>query len=148
MLFKKIAAFTIVTGLLTAGSANAQEVPLCFIESSQGGLIDLGAMCGVKPTTLKSQTVSQSQPQKKSPSQITQEDLGGFAAFYANKYCDWREAGGRSREESEKNASNKLIDLIVTLYGIDGAEQISPHLDVNFYQTADKMIERKCPKDK
>ncbi|QLE54524.1 hypothetical protein [Nostoc sp. TCL26-01] len=132
--------------------AVGEDIPYCFMEDSQGNLINLNGMCGVssinKQSTIAPSPISQFQPQKKPSVQITQEKLGGFAYIYAEQYCDWREAGGRSRNESKNSAIKKLTDMIIQLYGVDGANQVVDRLDVNFFKTTDRLIQQICPKHK
>ncbi len=145
-----LSSLLLVVGLTSISDSNdvlAQNYntvePLCYWQTADGRKIDLSRiLCGIKPTEAKSQT------QKNSPLQIDEKTLGGLAYTYAHQYCDWREAGGRSRDESKSNALRKLTDTIIMLYGTDRANQVVDKLDINFFQTTDRLIQQICPKDK
>lgn len=125
-------------GLLVEPVA-AQETSLCFMRNAEGRIIDLGALCGVKPTSQISEINSQSQK-----IEISEERMGGLAYIYAEKYCEWRQIG-KTHEDSNKRALNELTDMIIKVYGIDGAKQVIDRFDVNFINKRDKFIKRNCP---
>ena len=145
------------TSALISTKSLAQEASYCFMVNNEGKFINLDLMCGVSkpaaptsstsPTVLTSTISVQPQVQKNAP-EITQEKLDVFAYSYAQAYCDWREAGGRSREESKSHATKELTNTIIQVFGIDGESRVLDKLDINFFKKTGKFIQDICPKDK
>ncbi|MBR8838894.1 MAG: hypothetical protein DSM106950_34055 [Stigonema ocellatum SAG 48.90 = DSM 106950] len=111
------------------------------MKNAEGRVINLNTLCHVKSTETTSKIVAQS------TLQISKERLGGLAYIYAEQYCDWRQVN-RTREESKKSAIDKLSNMIIQIYGADGAEQVIQNLDSNFFDTTDRLIQHICPKKK
>lgn len=129
----------------------AQFALYCYMVNEQGKTVDLGSLCGVKhPSTPIASAPMQ--PQKLIPvteaAPVTKRTMDGFAYIYAEQYCDWREAGGRSRKESEASALKELTNKIILVYGADGASEVVNRMDADFFNTTDRLINNICPKTK
>jgi hypothetical protein len=120
--------------------AVGQEYQGCFMINGVGRVIRLNDMCP-QAQPLNPSTVSSS---SKDPSTV---DPGALADYYASKYCDWREAGGRSREESKQHAADELSAFVRGVYGTAAAVQIFEQRGTEIFMQVDTAIQGRCPNE-
>lgn len=149
-----LACSLISSNVIFQSNAVAQQSePLCYWQAENNKVVDLGVLCGVKPVT---ETTSQNQPQtqkniyqtgRSSNTRTDEETVSGLIGIYGRNYCEWMEAGGRTRTEAKDNAVKKVTDMLLTLYDMNSAEQfVNKYINISFFERADKYIKTKCPK--
>lgn len=111
--------------------------------NSSGRYVNLGSMCP-QPQPFTPVGAVTSSAQYKDPATA---DPASIAAYSAGKYCDWREAGGRSREEARDHATSELTSYLFSVYGPDGASQIIDRLGSEITAQESAAIKRMCPGD-
>lgn len=143
----KLIAICAIAVLIPA-PVNAQQYEGCWMINPAGQYVNLSSICDA-PQTLYDQTIKT--PSIPTP-EIRYEDVStadpvSLGDFSASKYCDWREAGGRSREESREYANRELVSYLFNTYGPDGASQIINSIGSQIATQQSSAIQEKCPND-
>jgi hypothetical protein len=137
---KTLATLLVLSFFASTSQATAQEYQGCWMVNPAGRFVSLSALCP-QPAPLPSVSAQNSTPQ------LTDAEIPRLATYYAEKYCDYRETGVRSRDESRQYASDETDEFMELLWGTTQTTDFVVRSWGRVLDAADAEVQRICPGD-